>query len=64
MKGKLLKNKKNIDSLKRHSVSHNDYQMIAASNPDKQKLKYYNTISAFIVDWQEPLPIGEVKKHN
>jgi len=64
MKDNLLKNKKNIDSLKRHSVSYNDYQSLSASNLNKQKLKNYNTISAFIVDWQEPLTIEEVKKHN
>ena len=62
MKEYLQKTRNALHLLKNHLTSHDDYQTTSVSDPDKQK--NYDTISAFIVDWQEPIPIKDVEKNN
>ncbi|TAJ14177.1 hypothetical protein DMA11_06565 [Marinilabiliaceae bacterium JC017] len=61
MKENLLKTKKALNGSKKHFTTNYDYPITRTSNPEKQKRKYYNIISEFIVDWQIPQPNEEVK---
>lgn len=51
---------KEFNSTAKPSIEYNDFNAVATLSAGKEKRRYFNSVSAFIVDWQVPLPTDEL----